>query len=149
MDASEVLFVVFIIALALGGVSWVLKLFVDFMSGLRRGRYGSRAAARIVDVTVFDTMSDNTHYTRYRVLLQFTPEHGEQVVVDAVLEPSRAQKDMLLPDHVVMIEYDSRDPQNFRIDFAAGLQPADAAGSQAAAQRPAARAEPSLYGPRR
>lgn len=148
MDTPEVLLIVFMVALALGGVSRAFTHFGEFMGGFRRGHYGARAAARIVDVTVFDVEDDNNHYTRYRVLVQFTPEHGETVVADAVLKPSAAQKDMLLPDHVVMIEYDTKDPQNFRVDFAAGLQPADAV-APAAARAPVAPAEPSLYGPRR
>ncbi len=126
--------------------------FGGFMNGVRRGLYGARAPARIVDVAVFDTMHNNDHDTHYRVVVQFTPEHGELVIADLTLDPTAAQKDMLLPDNVLMIEYNALDPQNFRFDFAAGVQPADALTRQAAAApppTPVKAPERSLYGRQR
>lgn len=121
-----------------------------FMDGYRRGRDPQRyrrIAAQVVDVQYVDSTRDNEPATQYRALLRFTQEDGELVVVDQVLDLSDRQKDLLLPDRWLMIEYLKTDPQQFRIDFAAGWQ---GEGEAAAAPASATVAEtPSLYGPRR
>ena len=121
-----------------------------FMDGYRRGRDPQRyrrIAAQVVDVQYVDSIKDDEPATQYRVLLRFTQEDGELVVVDTVCDLGDREKDLLLPDRWLMIEYLKEDPQQFRIDFAAGWQ---GEGAAAAAPASATVAEtPSLYGPPR
>lgn len=111
----------------------------------RNPRSYRRAAAQVVDVTMHDAGSGESTVTQYRVVLRFTPEHGEVTVVDMSLVPTPEQKDLLLPDHWVMIEYRVDDPQTFTVDFDEG-EVDGPEGARVEADTPTAKV---VYGPPR
>jgi hypothetical protein len=111
----------------------------------RNPRSYRRVAAQVVDVTVKDVRSGDSTTTAYRVVLRFTPEHGEMTVVDMTLRPTPEQKDLLLPDHWVMIEYRVDDPQTFNVDYVEG-EVNGPEGARVEADTPTAKV---VYGPPR
>lgn len=74
-----------------------------------------RTEARVADVSTSDVGSGRSTETVHRVVLLFTLPSGEQHAVDRTGPLSEWQKDALLPDRMVPIEYDSRDPDKFKI----------------------------------
>lgn len=87
-----------------------------------------RAPAQVIDVQMVDEADRNNRHTLYyRVLLKFAPMDGELVVVDKQFEPTQAQKDMMLPDQWLMIDYDTTNPEDFEILFSAGAVGPDGA----------------------
>lgn len=76
-----------------------------------------RTEARVTDVSTTDVGSGRNTRTQHRVVLLFTLPSGEQHAVDSIGPLREWQKNALLPDHMVPIEYDSRDPDRFRIRY--------------------------------
>lgn len=79
--------------------------------------YLVRTDARVADVSTSDVGSGRNTETVHRVVFVFTLPSGEQHAVDLTEPLSDWQKDLLLPDRMVPIEYDSRDPDRFRVRF--------------------------------
>lgn len=85
---------------------------------LRRGRRGVgwvTTHAKVADVSTLDVGEGNEAQTMYRFVLLFTQENGEAVAVDRTCRLSSREKDALVPDAVVTIQYDPRDPERFEI----------------------------------
>lgn len=127
---------------------------------IRRGRGLSaqrravwvRTSARVADVSTFDTeRADGDHdRTLHRYVVVFELASGERHAADRTGHLSQDQKDILLPDRVVPIEYDARDPDRFRVLWDE-LREGEAQAVPEAAARPADAAERAapVYGPRR
>lgn len=145
MAFAEVMPYVVVGGLVVGVLVYVLPPYLDRLRRARSPHLYRRIAAQVVEVEFVDRERRNKHETFYRVILRFKSESGEAVVVDGVYDLTEEQKNVLLPERWVMIEYLKTDPEKFRIDYAVGRQ------GETAAAPPSAEVEepPSLYGPKR
>jgi hypothetical protein len=105
-----------VVALAFALVAGVVAV-VRMMRWKAAAPFLVRTDARVADVSTADEGSGRSTRTVHRVVLIFTLKNGEQQAVDTTSSLEEWQKDALLPDRMVPIVYDSRDPDRFKILF--------------------------------
>jgi hypothetical protein len=107
-----------------------------------------RTHARVADVSTFEVEERNRSYTTDRFVVVFELPGGERHAADKIGPLDQHQKDILLPDAVVPIRYDARDPDRFEVEWAA-IGAGEPAGGPTALVGPDAKAPAkSVYGPR-
>lgn len=98
-------------------IVWLVRKGIE-LQGRRRAVW-VRTNARVADVSTIDVADGDRTHTAERFVVVFELPTGERHAADQTARLSARQKDMVLPDAVLPIRYDARDPDRFEVEWSA------------------------------